>query len=1015
MNGSNYLVNIIELQNTVTSVTGVTDLQQVQIDVTNIQEMVNFAKKQIFTNVISKYNTTPIQVTDDINLCNASLYQNGLVFSGGSGTIRGGGLLLSSGGTAILLASTIGLSTAISFQVGGRQVLGIDGQGNLLYYDPNHTGTQFVISSATLITDGLKVPTGNPLPGMVLTTNDTSGTASWAYTSSLTTTVGQFVSLSSGGVYIGTGLGTDAGRIDSNRNWYLGNPSLQGNNDLTSSNDVTVIGGVLRYQGGGAPNVGSILMTGDSLGTVVLCNLTANLSSFVIGDQIQSGVLSAKVNASSITFTSGLNEIGRFTSDGYLGLCNANPSATLDVGGNAIIHGSLTVNPGTGSGGYVLTETDSSGFSSWVAPQQLFSDDGSLSWTLNSNINAIQGVVNSAEIARFSTGGAYLGVNNLYGLTVSGGILASSFGSTHDLPFLMGTQEIVRFTSSGSVGIGTSNPLYKLQVAGSQSNQGALYVSTNLGVIGSATVNGSLTAKTFLGDGAKIYNIQTYNVGVGSNELDVFQGQTRIDSLAAQIAISSLSTSIFSTITSYDLAGGLTYFSTTSGLIAQTSNFLSAAIGPGAGNVVSSFSTSIGFAFLQQFSTLSSYIVTNNVQFSTLSSAILSVSYADKAYASTVAYSTVSTFVFRKLLGGIAIGTSTKSAFATLDVNGSIALQSTSKIWISSGSLGINYKTGLDLSGAIDVSGLIYSRGLRGIQAPFGFGVGESTTTFLQSGGYTDGQGWRLTVQGDVDISGRIFRNGSLYSLDGTHDVYWVRNGSNIWFGDGGVGIGTPNPLYPLDVAGKIRCYGVDIIQGPEQHNISTNQADYANPWAYQNSNIYYNLGGIGVGTGISSVKQGVFLDISGGVRIQNGPTYMSSLGINIPYGSTLTATTDIFGSLHAQQLTIDKTGTFGGRVTARDFLSLSDQRLKTNITTLTGSLETVRGLRGVRFEWKDSGLKDIGFLAQEVQPLLPEAIGGSEKELTVAYDKIIPYLVESIKELQERVVNLERLLVEKK
>jgi hypothetical protein len=42
-------------------------------------------------------------------------------------------------------------------------------------------------------------------------------------------------------------------------------------------------------------------------------------------------------------------------------------------------------------------------------------------------------------------------------------------------------------------------------------------------------------------------------------------------------------------------------------------------------------------------------------------------------------------------------------------------------------------------------------------------------------------------------------------------------------------------------------------------------------PWLYQSSNIYYNLGGVGVGTGISSVRNGITLDISGSVRQQWG------------------------------------------------------------------------------------------------------------------------------------------------
>jgi prepilin-type processing-associated H-X9-DG protein len=249
--------------------------------------------------------------------------------------------------------------------------------------------------------------------------------------------------------------------------------------------------------------------------------------------------------------------------------------------------------------------------------------------------------------------------------------------------------------------------------------------------------------------------------------------------------------------------------------------------------------------------------------------------------------------------------------------------------------------------------------------------------------------------------------------VDGIPDVYWSQNGSNIWFADGNVGIGVTSPTYPLDVAGRIRCFGVDVIQGPGP-TASTGQGQYVSPWVYEGSNIYYNLGGAGIGTGISSVLNGVAWDVSGPIRIRNGPTYMSSLAVNIPYGSTMTAAADIFGSLRARSLVVDSTGTFTGRVTARDFLSLSDQRFKQDIHDMSDAPTIVQGLRGVRFNWIDTKKPDIGLLAQEVQPWLPEAVEGTlEDGLRVAYDKLIPVLVESIKDLQKRVEWLEGKLRE--
>jgi hypothetical protein len=247
--------------------------------------------------------------------------------------------------------------------------------------------------------------------------------------------------------------------------------------------------------------------------------------------------------------------------------------------------------------------------------------------------------------------------------------------------------------------------------------------------------------------------------------------------------------------------------------------------------------------------------------------------------------------------------------------------------------------------------------------------------------------------------------------VDGIPDVYWSRNGSDIWFSDGNVGIGTTTPSYPLDVAGRIRCFGVDVIPGPGPSTINP-QGSYTSPWQYQGSNIYYSLGGVGMGVGISSVLDGVMMDVSGPIRIRNGPTYMSSLAVNVPYASTMVAGVDLFASVRARSLIVDTTGVFSGRVTARDFLSLSDQRFKKDISLISNPETILSSIRGVRFHWKDSDRPDVGLLAQEVIKVLPEAVDGDlEQGLRVSYDKLIPVLVESIKNLQQRVHDLESIV----
>jgi hypothetical protein len=98
------------------------------------------------------------------------------------------------------------------------------------------------------------------------------------------------------------------------------------------------------------------------------------------------------------------------------------------------------------------------------------------------------------------------------------------------------------------------------------------------------------------------------------------------------------------------------------------------------------------------------------------------------------------------------------------------------------------------------------------------------------------------------------------------------------------------------------------------------------------------------------------------------------------------------------------------GNLTAQNFFSVSDERYKKNISTITNAGTLLKQIRGVKFDWLRDGSHDIGVIAQEVYKVMPEAIVSSigSGMLTVAYTKIIPLLIETIKDLQLRVEALE-------
>jgi hypothetical protein len=79
----------------------------------------------------------------------------------------------------------------------------------------------------------------------------------------------------------------------------------------------------------------------------------------------------------------------------------------------------------------------------------------------------------------------------------------------------------------------------------------------------------------------------------------------------------------------------------------------------------------------------------------------------------------------------------------------------------------------------------------------------------------------------------------------------------------------------------------------------------------------------------------------------------------------------------------------------------ISDKRLKSNITPLTGALSTICQLQGVHYDMMGGGKPTIGFIAQEVGAIVPEAVTTMPNGLmAVDYSRIVPLLVEAIKEL---------------
>lgn len=89
------------------------------------------------------------------------------------------------------------------------------------------------------------------------------------------------------------------------------------------------------------------------------------------------------------------------------------------------------------------------------------------------------------------------------------------------------------------------------------------------------------------------------------------------------------------------------------------------------------------------------------------------------------------------------------------------------------------------------------------------------------------------------------------------------------------------------------------------------------------------------------------------------------------------------------------------GTLSSTVFNSLSDIRVKSNITTIDNALAKVNSMRGVYYDMNKT--RSTGVIAQEIEQVLPEVVSEGEYK-TVAYGNIVGILIEAIKELSNEV-----------
>ena len=157
-------------------------------------------------------------------------------------------------------------------------------------------------------------------------------------------------------------------------------------------------------------------------------------------------------------------------------------------------------------------------------------------------------------------------------------------------------------------------------------------------------------------------------------------------------------------------------------------------------------------------------------------------------------------------------------------------------------------------------------------------------------------------------------------------------------------------------------------------------------------------------------------------IGYNSGASNTTSDALYIENSNTLTDVL-IFGDFNGDEVIIDGQASDNG--SSRNFYvdgtaggdgvwnNDSDSTLKKDIKTIDNALSKVMNLRGVTFRWKDNREpgNQIGFLAQEVNNVLPELVDGEEGYMSMKTASVTAVLVNAVQEQQQQINDLQHYL----
>ena len=229
-------------------------------------------------------------------------------------------------------------------------------------------------------------------------------------------------------------------------------------------------------------------------------------------------------------------------------------------------------------------------------------------------------------------------------------------------------------------------------------------------------------------------------------------------------------------------------------------------------------------------------------------------------------------------------------------------------------------------------------------------------------------------------------------------DSLWQQSGDDAYYTEGALGLGTSAPATDLhlsagDAAVRIQDSDADVGVGASSY-IDFGQTEWG---------VFSRTGMIG---DVASLRREMAITSEVGLNISFYPDG-SNASMAVP-AMTVTAADQVGIGV----LTPSERLHVLGNVTADSYLNNSDRRLKTDIESIDDGLERVMELRSVRYLWDREAhphrefedRHQIGFIAQEVQEVLPEVVHtDAEGYHSVAYIQLIPLLVEAVQDQQDQ------------